>query len=273
MKKLLGLLWLIPCLVFGQTNNYNIADRGFAHNYIVDIAAGLVPNVSLMTVFGYSPATPSVTNVNLWALQTAWVPLTAATTMELLSSSAADASAGTGCRSVFVQGLDNNYNQLSESVVPNGVSVVALANSYIVINSATCLVNGSGNVNAGNITIRVSGGGSAQGYIAAGFGGSQQGRFTVPAGYTLVLENFFILSNKTASPSASASVLATFVLPGGTLINGLPVTVPSSNSVSITVPTSVVVASKQTLEFLIVSVSTTGLDISIGSSGILFKNP
>lgn len=275
MKYLLLVLMFVSSVVGSPAfaASLTAADRGFAHNFITDIAAGLVPNTSLVTAFGYSPNTPNTTNINLWALQTAWTPLTAASTMELVSSSAADAAAGTGCRSVLIQGLDTNYNQISEFVVPNGAAAVALANSYIVINTAVCLVAGSGNVNAGNITVQVTGAGSAQGYIAAGFGASQHGRFTVPAGYTLVLENFFFLANKSASPSASANIEAITILPGGVVIKGLPLTIPNSSSITITVPTGVSIAAKQTVEFMISSVSVAGLNISGGASGILFKNP
>jgi hypothetical protein len=193
--------------------------------------------------------------------------------MELLSSSASDAAAGTGCRSVLAQGLDANYNQISEIVVPNGISVVALVNSYVAINNATCITTGSGNVNAGNITLRVTSAGSAQGYIFAGAGTSRHGRITVPAGYTLVLENIFILANKSGNPNSTVVIIPDVILSGATKLQGLPITVPNGSNPTITIPTGVVIAEKQTIAFRIVSVSVAGIDISVGTSGVLIKNP
>lgn len=254
-------------------NNFGVLDKVFARDYIVDVASGNVPNAALVTAFGYSPNTGSVTNVNVWETADAWTTLTAASTMELLSSSANDTAAGTGCRSVLTQGLDANYNQISEFVVPNGTGVVALVNSYIVINNSTCVSAGSGNNNAGNITTRVTSAGSQQGYILAGAGASRHGRYTVPAGYTLVLENFFLMANKSGNPNSTITTITEVILPGGTRFQGLPLTIPNGSNPTITVPTGVAITEKQTVAFKIGSVSTTGIDISCGTSGVLVKNP
>jgi hypothetical protein len=278
MKKLLtqiiGIALLIGSVSANAGNNFNALDRRSISDYIVDVATGLVPNASLVTAFGYSPNTDgAVSNVNAWELATAWTTLTVVSTMELLSSSVNDAAAGTGCRSVLTQGLDANYDQISEVVVPNGTSVVALIKSYLVINNATCITTGSSNVNAGNITIRVTSAGSSQGYIFAGAGASRHGRFTVPAGYTLVLENFFLMGNKSGNPNSTVTTIVDIILPGGTKFQGLPLTIPNGSNPTITVTTGVVIAEKQTLAFKIGSVSTAGIDVSVGSSGILIKNP
>jgi hypothetical protein len=277
MKKLLiriiGTALLACMFPANAGNNFNALDRNFARDYVVDVASGSVPNATLVTAFGYSANTGNVTNVNVWETADVWTALTAVSTMELLSSSANDAAAGTGCRSVLTQGLDANYNQISEFVTPNGTSVVALVNSYIVINNSTCVSAGSGNNNAGNITTRVTGAGSQQGYIAAGAGASRHGRFTVPAGYTLVLENFFLMGNKSGNPNSSVSTIVDIILPGGTRFQGLPLTIPNGSNPTITVPTGVVITEKQTIAFRIGSVSTIGIDISVGTSGVLVKNP
>ena len=274
MKKLLFWLMLVPCLVFGQTSNYHTLNRGVVHDIITDIAIGIVPNTSLVTVFGYYPNVDSgASNVNLWELGTAWSILTSASTMELLSSSANDTAAGTGCRTVLTQGLDANYNQIQETTNTNGTSAVALSNSYLVINASTCIVDGSGNVNAGNITTRVTSAGATQAYIATGAGASHLGRYTVPAGYTLVLKNFFTQANKAGNQSISANVNAVIVLPGGNLIQGLPQTIVNGSNPTITVPTGAALTEKQTFEFQIASVSSTGINVGAGASGILIKNP
>ena len=277
MKKLfiriIGIALLVCGLSANAGNNFNELDRSLSRNYIIDTAIGLVPNASLVTMFGYSPNTGSVSNVNVWETADAWVNLTSASTMELLSSSANDTAAGTGCRSVLTQGLDGNFNQISEIVVPNGVSTVALVNSYLVINNSTCITAGTGNVNAGNITTRRTSAGSQQGYILAGAGTSRMGRFTVPAGYTLVLENIFILANKSGNPNSTTVITPVVILSNGVKVQGLPDTIPNGSNPTITIPTGVVISEKQTVSFMITSVSTTGIDVSVGASGVLVKNP
>ena len=271
--KIIGIALFVCGLSANAGNNFNELDRSLSRDYIVDVALGMVPNATLVTAFGYSPNTGSVTNVNAWETATAWSNLSSASTMEMLSSSASDAAAGVGCQLVLTQGLDNNYNQISEIVVPNGASTVALANSYLIINNSICIQSGSSVTNVGNITTRVTGGGSQQGYIFAGAGASRHGRFTVPAGYTLILENFFLLCNKSGNPNSTATMFVDIILANGTKLQGLPQTIPNGSNPTITVPTGAVITEKQTLAFRIGSVSTTGIDISVGTSGVLVKSP
>jgi len=49
--------------------------------------------------------------------------------------------------------------------------------------------------------------------------------------------------------------------------------VPNGSNPTITIPTGVVITEKLTVSFMITSVSTTGIDISVGTSGVLVKNP
>ena len=274
MKKLLALLLLVPLLAWGQTNTPNSLDRWFNRSYSNDVAAGLVPNVSLITVFGYAPAVGSgVSKVNVWELATAWVPMASAQSLELLSSSASDTAAGTGARSILIAGVDTNYNLISEIVTPNGTTVVALVSTYRAINSLTVLTSGTNTNNVGNITLRVASAGSTQGYIAANVGASRLGRYTVPTGYTLVLHNFFLLGNGVAGGQATVQTLTNVLLSNGTVFQGLPLTLANVMSTTITVPDGVIIAATQTVEFLINSVSIAGLDVSTGTTGYLIKNP
>ncbi len=273
MRKLFNRIIGSALLFCATLANAGVTGTTFSRDYIVDAAIGIIPNTSLVTVFGYSSNTGNVTNVNVWETQDAWTFLTTASTMELLSSSANDAAAGTGCRSALVEGVDTNFAKISEVVVPNGVSTVALTLTYKVINNVTCITSGSGFVNAGNITVRVTGAGSQQGYILAGSGTSRHGRFTVPAGYTFVIKNIFLLANKAGNQATTAIINVVLRLPDGTIIHGLPETVPNGSNPTITIPTGAPIGEKTTVSFQIGSVSTTGIDISVGASGVLIKNP
>jgi hypothetical protein len=69
------------------------------------------------------------------------------------SSSADDAEAGTGARTIRVYGLDWDWNPVSEDVILNGTTEVAGTLQYRAINYAEVLTAGSGAVNAGDVYV------------------------------------------------------------------------------------------------------------------------
>jgi hypothetical protein len=74
--------------------------------------------------------------------------------ISIVSSSSDDTSTGTGARTVLVQGLDENYNEVEETFTLNGVSAVtSSSSSWIRAHRAKVLSAGTGEVNAGTITI------------------------------------------------------------------------------------------------------------------------
>ena len=91
---------------------------------------------------------------------------TTAQALEIVSTSASDTSAGSGARSVTVQGLDGSFNELTQDVVLNGTTAVALTTDMTRINRASVKESGtyattSAGSHAGDITIQGSGGGTA----------------------------------------------------------------------------------------------------------------
>jgi hypothetical protein len=124
---------------------------------------------------------------DLWGGGGAYVFPTGATAMEAVSSSANDAAAGTGARTIRVDGLDASYEPLQETLTLNGVNPVALVNNFFRINEARILTAGSLMDAAGTVTIRASGGGTSYAVIPQGEGFTAHGVYTVRAGYTLYL--------------------------------------------------------------------------------------
>lgn len=131
--------------------------------------------------------------------ETIWSPggtlsyLSAADTMDVVSSDAADKgtpTAGTGARTIFIEGLDGSYNHISEEVTLNGVTPVTTTNSFLRVYRAYVLTAGTGEVNAGTITISDTGGASTQAEIAAAYGESLMAIFTVRSGYTGYITNY-----------------------------------------------------------------------------------
>lgn len=105
--------------------------------------------------------------------------------VEVVSSSANDASAGTGARTLRITGLDTNYNDLSETITLNGTTPVDSVGQYRRVHSAQVMSAGSGGVNAGTLTVRHTTT-TANVFLSITVGTNQSScsAYTVPAGYT-----------------------------------------------------------------------------------------
>jgi len=154
----------------------------------LQISRGQIQGHSSVLVFGYNPDVDT-------AEETVWpdggtVPHpAAASVLKISSSSTDDTSAGTGARTVYIEGLDGNYNVVSETVTLNGQTAVNTSNSYLYVNGFYVISVGPGGANAGNInagTGVVTAGVPAVLYdiIATGYNNRTTGHYCVPAGYT-----------------------------------------------------------------------------------------
>lgn len=174
-------------------------------NWLIDVGKGLIPGHSIIHKFGFANVATSL--VPITSSLTYQTPTTA-TALEILSSDVNDTSAGTGARTVYVEGLDLNGDVLSETVTMNGTSAVALANSYLrvyimyVATSGT-YASASASSNIGTITLRASGGGATWAVINVeggfGLGRSLISAYTVPKGYTAHVLSYNIIVEATKS--------------------------------------------------------------------------
>jgi len=107
-------------------------------------------------------------------------PTSAATTV-ITSSDSNDATGETGARTVYVEGLDGDYDIINETVSLSGTNVVTLTNSFFRINSAYVATAGSSGINEGTVMLSQSGTVVAQ--MAANTGKSLAAIYTVPDVY------------------------------------------------------------------------------------------
>lgn len=112
--------------------------------------------------------------------------LSSAGVLTVTSSDADDAAAGDGARTVTVEGLDANYNQVSETLTVGGS---AGSVEFLRVFRASVASSGSTGSNEGNISI--SSGATTLAQIRAvgsptksGLGQTFMALYTVPAGYT-----------------------------------------------------------------------------------------
>ena len=153
------------------------------------IALGAVDNWTAVHKFGRNDDLGSSVE-DIWAAGGVYSYLTAATQMEIVSTSTDDGVAGDGARSVVIQGLDEDFHEISETLATNGTSAAPTVNSYLLINRMYVLDCGVyGGSNLGDITLRTVSGGASHGKISYASGGSnwaegqtQLGRYCVPAG-------------------------------------------------------------------------------------------
>lgn len=150
--------------------------------FYLKVAMGLVPGYSSVNKFGHNTAATSGDDVWGGGGVYAFYPTTAQT-VQAVSTSVNDTSAGTGGRTMEVYGLDENWEEQNETVILNGTTPVVLSNTYIRLFRTIILTAGTLETNDGDITVAVSGGDVGI-FIADGDGQTQHAVYTVPAGKT-----------------------------------------------------------------------------------------
>jgi hypothetical protein len=166
----------------------SITRQGTFEPFELQVARGQIQGHRNVTVFGFNPDVDT-TQVSVWPLPSLITFPASAIQMTVSSTSANDTSAGTGARTVVVQGLDANYNEVTETVTLNGQTAVTMTASLLRVNYAYVATAGSGNSAAGDIYIgtgTVTAGVPATTYdiIKFDYNTTITGSFTIPAGYT-----------------------------------------------------------------------------------------
>jgi hypothetical protein len=186
---------------------------GKNEEFSLQVARGLIPGHSVVTVFGYNPDIDT-SEESVWPDGGTVPHPTAASVLKVSSSDAADASpSGTGARTVRITGLNANYFEVSETVVLNGQTAVNTVNSYLYVNGLTVTSVGSGGANAGNINVgtgNVTSGVPAVLYdiIAIGYNNRTTGHYCVPAGYTgFLVQGLFTAGQASGSTSITSKLL------------------------------------------------------------------
>jgi len=221
MRKLLALLLLLPNLVFAQP------EAGASHLW--ELAAfGEKPGITYVKISGTNPAT-TTTFEAAWGESAAYVPLVAAmSTPYCASGSANDTAAGTGARTILVQGVTTSFERFSETVAMNGQTSVNLTTATVVfIDKIAVLTAGSGLLNAGIIQCGTGANSSGDPAVShqylgvssdtavpaagAGFGNVSESFFYgVPAGHTAICRNLTISSYLATTPIGIQAVVEGF---------------------------------------------------------------
>jgi len=156
---------------------------GKFEDFDLQIARGQIQGHSTLNIYGYQTAV-ATSFIPVWENATVYTYPVAATQMHLAGSSGDTAS-------IVIQGLDANYNMISETLVLNGATAVTTVKSYLRINSMRVSV-GSATNPSGVVTLKDLTDTTIYAQINAGVGRTQAAIYTVPAGYTYYLSRIDI---------------------------------------------------------------------------------
>jgi hypothetical protein len=194
----------------------SITRQGTFEPFGLQVSRGQIQGHSTVIVFGYNPDVDT-SEETIWPDGGLIPHPTTASVLKISSSSAADTSDGTGARTVFIEGVDGNFNVVGETVILNGQTAVNTTNSYLYVNSFYVATVGSGGANAGNInagTGTVTSGVPAVLYdiIAIGYNQRTTGHYCVPAGFT----GYMTEGSISAGQATGSTSVTTFLKQHGT---------------------------------------------------------
>lgn len=168
--------------------NLEIIQQMSNRDFFLEVAKGNVQGHSLIRKFG-SNHNVAATQTDIWEGGADLVFLTAADTMAVYSSSAADTDVtGANAWSVKLTGCDMAFNRIEETVRLNGITPVITTKEFHRVWRAKIIDTGSlgtrngGVANLGDITIEDTTLANTQAFITAGEGQTSGSHFVVDAG-------------------------------------------------------------------------------------------
>jgi hypothetical protein len=147
-----------------------------------ELLIGTIPNSAQFRVSGYNDDV-GTSREDVWPIGGFYPFLTAGIQMRVVSSSANDAAAGTGARTVRVVYLDSNYDSAFEDLTLNGTTPVnTVATNILRIQDFHVRSLGSGTGNAGVVDLTNVAGSTVYSRIAVDINRARNALFTVPRG-------------------------------------------------------------------------------------------
>jgi hypothetical protein len=172
-----------PWSITGNVNVVSASPIVAASTYEMNVARGLIAGQYLESKNGFASGINQNDEVTIWNNATLypWSSFTVAQKIYIISTSASD----TG-QVMRIEGLDANYDTITENITTNGVTAVATTQNFLRINRGYLV---SGATNVGTISQRLtSETGTVVGSMVPGFARNKGGFFTVPRGYTAYIQ-------------------------------------------------------------------------------------
>jgi hypothetical protein len=179
----------------------------------LQVARGQIAGHRSVTVFGFNPDVDQ-TEVSVWPLQSLITRPSAALQMRVSSTSANDTAAGTGARTIVIEGLNANYDEVTETVTLNGQTFVSTTASFLRINYMYVATSGSslsaeGDIYVGTGTVTAGIPATVYDIIKFNYNDTITGSYTVPAGHTAYLsQGLFSTGQASGSTQVQGRLLA-----------------------------------------------------------------
>jgi len=177
-----------------------IRTTGSEYSWGINVSAGNISGMSYIEKFGMNIDVDS-NKETIWDGGDIYEYIANAETVAITSSSANDAVAGTGARTVEVQGLDQDWNPITETLtVGGGVGTTTFRRVF----RARVVTAGTNEVNEGTINITSNSTSTVLAYIgldgsgahSAGRGQTFMAMYTVPAGKTAYITQWTVGAGK-----------------------------------------------------------------------------
>ncbi len=194
----------------------------------------------------------------VWPTSTAYVePAATAAVCNVKSSSADDAAAGTGARTISITGVNGSFAVVTETVILNGTTDVATVNAYHNIHSAHVLTAGSGGTAVGTITIITTAAGTPTlDSIAIGANRSASSVYMVPLGHNAYINDITINGQAVAANSVCEVALMVKEFGGVFVVREQFFLSLDSQVATLSLKTPISVPAKALIKFQIVALTT-----------------
>ena len=237
----------------------SITQVGTYEPFELQVARGQITGHEVVNVFGYSTGTPNTGFIAAWENNSAYAFPTVASTMVVTSSSASDTAV-----TILIDGLDANYDSITESVNVNGTNAVTTTKVFFRIHS---VVTTAGTA-VGTMYVK-NAGGTTYAQVAIGAGRTNMSVYTVPAGYTAYWTQFDSFSSTSVTSGVFATFRALLTTPAG--VNNVTLSIPFLNDFSVTRPYPIGYPEKTDVQW---QNKSSGAALAIGTLaiGVLVKN-
>jgi len=164
--------------------------------FYLAVQQGKVPGYSMVNKFGYNSSIGSGSFETIWETGDDYPWQSTAVTVDVVSDDVNDDVAGTGARTLRIQGLDGSYNLAEETVDMDGTTTVTTTQTFLRVFRMSVETAGTSGNNVGNISVTYTGGSDVAATITAGNGQTLMCLYTIPAGYTGYLLSIDVSSGK-----------------------------------------------------------------------------
>ncbi len=154
--------------------------------------------------FGRNDDIDTANDEDVWCSGGTWVPPTAAGVVSVVSTDAADASAGTGGRTCRLFGLNDDFEEIEAVVTLDGTTPVLTTIEFLRVYRMVIETSGSSDTNVGDIEASI--GGDPQCCITAEDGQSNVAIYTVPKDRVLLIETTLVSIDRQTSSAAQVSM-------------------------------------------------------------------